>query len=104
MPVLAVSHTASQLPSTFSDALSLQIASLNALSATENAAYCSVCLSKNHKTSQCFFILEEVKKAFTSFRDTNFKQFQRALHTETTDQAEEAFAPETPSIAEPQFR
>lgn len=50
------------------------IASLNALSTMDNAAYCRVCLSKNHKTSQCIFIPEEKRQLFKHVHDSNIKQ------------------------------
>lgn len=79
MPVLAMRHTASQSFPASSDTLSLQIASLGALSIMDSAAFCRVCFSKNHKMPQWTFILEERKYAFTSFRNANLKKLLTCL-------------------------
>lgn len=60
--------------STPADAVSLLIASLDALSTTDNVDYCRLCLSKNHKTLQCTFILEDNLKVISCLFDSNFKQ------------------------------
>lgn len=73
MPMLAVSHTPFQPSPAYSDPLLLLIAILNELSSMNNAVYCKMRLSENHKTLQCIFIPGEMQNALTSFRNANYK-------------------------------
>lgn len=96
--VLAIDHAAYQLSSASLDVLSLLVASLDALSTMDNAAYYRVCFSRNHKTSQCTFIPQEKKYAFTCFCDANFKICQHTSCTGTTNQDKKSFVPKTALI------
>lgn len=68
-----MSHTTSYSFPASAYALPSLMASLDALSTMNNAAYCRVRLSKSHKTSKCTFIPEGKRKAVVSFPDINFK-------------------------------
>lgn len=72
--VCAMSHAASQLSPKSSDELSLLVVRLNALLTMTNVAFCRVCMSRNHKTSQCSFIQKIKRDAFTSFCNANIQQ------------------------------
>lgn len=72
-PVLTSGHPTTQSSPASLEALSSLVASLDDLSTMENSAHYRVFLPKNHKTSQCAFVLETKRNAFTSFHDANFK-------------------------------
>lgn len=77
MQVLEMSHNASQSLPASTDASSLLVVCLKILSTMANAAYCRVCLSKNHKKSQCTFIKGESRNASTSCCNANTEQVQK---------------------------
>lgn len=69
---LAALDTTAQL--TPSNTISLLIASLDALLATDSAVYSRVCLSRNHKSSHCNFGPEDKRRVFRPFRCSDFKE------------------------------
>lgn len=105
-PELAMGHTAIRSSSVFSDALSALIASLNALSTTDNATYYSVCLFKIARRYKPPPPPSSSKRETVSpvFATPAFNSCQHALRAEKTDQLQEAFVPETIPIAETHLR
>lgn len=96
-------HIASQSSPASSDVLSF--ASLDSLccSIVANAAYCSVLLSKNHKTSRSTFIPEK-KKVSEASSTPIFKSLQKVVCRGPPDQTNKALVIEATNIVATRFK